>query len=100
MDTQEFPQESWFNICILHQNRLAHQQNAKNCIREDYLARFLDLVLWGTLAFKVEGLRTGVFKLVASHRNMVLWAHQAPFPALPGSSCHRFLCPAAWLTPT
>ena len=47
VDTQEFPQESWFNICILHQNRLAHQQNAKNCIREDYLARFLDLVLWG-----------------------------------------------------
>ena len=46
-DTEDYPQESWFNICILHQNRLAHQQNAKNCIREDYLARFLDLVLWG-----------------------------------------------------
>jgi double-strand break repair protein MRE11 len=37
----------WFNIFVLHQNRIAHTQAAKNCVREGHLARFLDLVVWG-----------------------------------------------------
>jgi double-strand break repair protein MRE11 len=39
--------EDWFNIFVLHQNRIAHTQAAKNCVREGHLARFLDLVVWG-----------------------------------------------------
>ncbi|DBA79384.1 TPA: hypothetical protein ACH3X2_000030 [Trebouxia sp. C0005] len=41
------PQNEWFNVFVLHQNRVPHSQNAKNCIRESYLARFLDFVIWG-----------------------------------------------------
>ncbi|KAG7671414.1 hypothetical protein Ndes2526A_g02059 [Nannochloris sp. 'desiccata'] len=37
----------WFNIFVLHQNRVAHTQAAKNCVREGHLARFLDLIVWG-----------------------------------------------------
>lgn len=39
--------EDWFNLFVLHQNRVAHTQAAKNCVREGHLARFLDLVVWG-----------------------------------------------------
>ncbi|KAL4422894.1 hypothetical protein ABPG75_009091 [Micractinium tetrahymenae] len=39
--------DTWFNIFVLHQNRVAHTQNAKNCLREGALAKFLDLVVWG-----------------------------------------------------
>jgi len=37
----------WFNIFVLHQNRVAHTQAAKNCVREGHLARFLDVIVWG-----------------------------------------------------
>jgi hypothetical protein len=37
----------WFNLFVLHQNRVAHTQAAKNCVREGHLARFLDLIVWG-----------------------------------------------------
>ncbi|KAK9814095.1 hypothetical protein WJX72_000558 [[Myrmecia] bisecta] len=46
-ETEGYPLGEWFNIFCLHQNRIAHSQNAKNCIREGYLARFLDFVIWG-----------------------------------------------------
>ena len=42
-----YPVDQWFNIFVLHQNRLQHSASAKNTIREGYLARFLDLVVWG-----------------------------------------------------
>jgi double-strand break repair protein MRE11 len=45
-DTPEIPKDDWFNIFVLHQNRVAHTQNAKNCLREGALAKFLDLVVW------------------------------------------------------
>lgn len=45
--SEEIPDAEWFNIFVLHQNRVPHSQNAKNCIREGYLARFLDFVIWG-----------------------------------------------------
>lgn len=46
-DSPGYPIDAWFNVFVLHQNRVAHSQNAKNCIREGYLARFLDFVIWG-----------------------------------------------------
>lgn len=46
-DTPDCPVREWFNVFVLHQNRVPHSQNAKNCIRESYLARFLDFVIWG-----------------------------------------------------
>ncbi len=42
-----YAQEDWFNVFVLHQNRLQHGSSTKNTIREAYLARFLDLVVWG-----------------------------------------------------
>lgn len=45
--TPQYPNEDWFNIFVLHQNRVQRGQGAKNAIREDYLAPFLDLVIWG-----------------------------------------------------
>ena len=39
--------DEWFNLMVLHQNRVAHTANAKNYIKESYLARFLDFVVWG-----------------------------------------------------
>jgi hypothetical protein len=43
-----YPVEAWFNIFALHQNRVLHGgSGAKNCVREEYLADFLDLVVWG-----------------------------------------------------
>ena len=46
-DTPDCPIRDWFNVFVLHQNRVPHSQNAKNCTRESYLARFLDFVIWG-----------------------------------------------------
>ncbi|KAI8920697.1 Metallo-dependent phosphatase-like protein [Entophlyctis helioformis] len=37
--------EPWFNLMVLHQNRVAHGRN--NFIPESYLADFLHLILWG-----------------------------------------------------
>ncbi|KAK9918573.1 hypothetical protein WJX75_005079 [Coccomyxa subellipsoidea] len=45
--TPEYPAEDWFNIFVLHQNRVTRGQGAKNAIKEDYLPSFLDLVIWG-----------------------------------------------------
>ncbi|KAG9159094.1 hypothetical protein Leryth_017551 [Lithospermum erythrorhizon] len=35
----------WFNILVLHQNRL--KANPKNAINEHFLPRFLDFIVWG-----------------------------------------------------
>ena len=32
---------------MLHQNRVAHGLGGKNAVKEDMLADFLDLVVWG-----------------------------------------------------
>lgn len=37
----------WFNVFVLHQNRVSHTQSAKNLVKETHLARFLDFVIWG-----------------------------------------------------
>lgn len=37
----------WFNVFMLHQNRVSHSQSAKNLVKETHLARFLDFVIWG-----------------------------------------------------
>ncbi len=46
-DSPAYPLKDWFNIFVLHQNRVQYTSNAKNTIREEYLAHFLDLVIWG-----------------------------------------------------
>ena len=45
--TEKVAVEDWFNMFVLHQNRVAHTQAAKNCVREGHLAKFLDVVVWG-----------------------------------------------------
>lgn len=35
----------WFNILVLHQNRI--KMNPKNAINEHFLPRFLDFIVWG-----------------------------------------------------
>lgn len=43
-----YPLNDWLNLFVLHQNRLQHSgAAAKNCIKEEYLPRFLDMVIWG-----------------------------------------------------
>ena len=37
--------DEWFNMFVLHQNRIAH--DAKKCIHEDMLPTFLDFIVWG-----------------------------------------------------
>ncbi|KAJ2173919.1 meiotic recombination [Coemansia sp. RSA 560] len=37
--------DEWFNLMVLHQNRVAH--GPKNHIPEHFLSSFLDLVVWG-----------------------------------------------------
>uniref|UniRef100_A0A2P2KTL0 Double-strand break repair protein n=3 Tax=Rhizophora mucronata TaxID=61149 RepID=A0A2P2KTL0_RHIMU len=45
-ESQEGCQVSdWFNILVLHQNRV--KTNPKNAINEHFLPRFLDFVVWG-----------------------------------------------------
>jgi len=46
-DTPHVSQDGWFNMFVLHQNRVPHTQNAKNYLREGYIAKFFDLVVWG-----------------------------------------------------
>ena len=41
------PEADWFNVFVLHQNRVAHGAGGKNAVKEDLLADFLDLVVWG-----------------------------------------------------
>jgi hypothetical protein len=45
--TPEIAQEDWLNVFVLHQNRVQHGPNAKNCLQERHLPDFLDLVVWG-----------------------------------------------------
>lgn len=40
-----FPISDWFNILVLHQNRV--KANPKNAINEHFLPRFVDFVVWG-----------------------------------------------------
>ena len=42
-----YPLDSWFNVFVLHQNRISHSQSTKDCMRESYLPKFLDFVIWG-----------------------------------------------------
>ncbi|KAK4803719.1 hypothetical protein SAY86_003536 [Trapa natans] len=45
-EAQEDCEESdWFNILVLHQNRV--KTNPKNAINEHFLPRFLDFIVWG-----------------------------------------------------
>ncbi|KAG0451175.1 hypothetical protein HPP92_026561 [Vanilla planifolia] len=39
------PVSDWFNILVLHQNRI--KTNPKNAINEHFLPRFLDFIVWG-----------------------------------------------------
>ncbi|XP_073114089.1 double-strand break repair protein MRE11 isoform X3 [Elaeis guineensis] len=39
------PMSDWFNILVLHQNRI--KTNPKSAINEHFLPRFLDFVVWG-----------------------------------------------------
>ncbi|XP_043696383.1 double-strand break repair protein MRE11-like isoform X2 [Telopea speciosissima] len=39
------PVSDWFNILVLHQNRV--KSNPKNAINEHFLPRFLDFIVWG-----------------------------------------------------
>ncbi|GKV42529.1 hypothetical protein SLEP1_g49922 [Rubroshorea leprosula] len=40
-----FQVSDWFNILVLHQNRV--KTNPKNAINEHFLPRFLDFIVWG-----------------------------------------------------
>eukprot|EP01083_Nonionella_stella_P057814 151621_1 len=40
-------QAQWFNIAMMHQNRTRHTQQYKDCIPEEFLPKFLDVVYWG-----------------------------------------------------
>lgn len=42
---EECQVSDWFNILVLHQNRV--KTNPKNAINEHFLPRFLDFVVWG-----------------------------------------------------
>ena len=44
-DTDEMALTSWFNLMLIHQNRVSH--TPKNAISERYLPSWLDLVVWG-----------------------------------------------------
>jgi len=45
--TPDIAQEDWLNVFVLHQNRVQHGPQAKNCLQERHLPAFLDLVVWG-----------------------------------------------------
>ena len=44
-NTEATPLTSWFNMMLIHQNRVSH--TPKNAISERYLPSWLDLVVWG-----------------------------------------------------
>ena len=37
--------DQWFNLMVLHQNRVAH--SAKNCIHDQLIPRWMDMIFWG-----------------------------------------------------
>ena len=43
----DFPQSAWYNVFALHQNRMAHAGSNKDFMKEGFLPRFLDFVVWG-----------------------------------------------------
>ena len=43
----DFPQSAWYNVFALHQNRMAHAGSNKDFMKESFLPRFLDFVVWG-----------------------------------------------------
>lgn len=45
--TDQVGQDDWFNIFVLHQNRISHAPGAKNYVMEHRLPPWLDLVIWG-----------------------------------------------------
>lgn len=40
-------EDEWINVFVLHQNRVAHLQGAKNIVKESHLPRWLHMVIWG-----------------------------------------------------
>lgn len=38
---------NWFNIGIVHQNRIRHSTQYKDCLPEEFLPKFLDIIYWG-----------------------------------------------------
>lgn len=44
-DNEEEKKENWFNLLVLHQNRVKHGRT--NYIPENFLPGFLNLVIWG-----------------------------------------------------
>ncbi len=42
-----YPADAWFNIFVLHQNRIEHGFHAKNVVTDKLFPKFLDLVIWG-----------------------------------------------------
>ena len=40
-------EDEWVNVFVLHQNRVAHLQGAKNIVKESHLPRWLHMVIWG-----------------------------------------------------
>lgn len=40
-------ESEWVNVFVLHQNRVAHLQGAKNIVKESHLPRWLHMVIWG-----------------------------------------------------
>lgn len=46
-DAPGLPQDDWFNLFVLHQNRYKHGFSEKNTIREKHFAKFVDMVVWG-----------------------------------------------------
>jgi double-strand break repair protein MRE11 len=40
-------EDEWVNVFVLHQNRVAHMQGAKNVVKESHLPRWLHMVIWG-----------------------------------------------------
>lgn len=38
--------DDWFNLCVIHQNRVRHSSLQKNWIADKMLPNFLDMVIW------------------------------------------------------
>ena len=45
--SEEAAPEDWFNIMVLHQNRVERGAQAKNSVQEAHIPVFMDLVVWG-----------------------------------------------------
>jgi double-strand break repair protein MRE11 len=41
------PTHEWFNVLLVHQNRVKHQTHERNYVSERMLPQFMDFVVWG-----------------------------------------------------